>query len=313
LEVNKTAVSVYGYSKEEFLSMTGLDIRPKEDHELFKSDVQKTISGEKPYKKIRTHLKKNGEKMMVESTAYILDFFGKRAVLTLVNDITQETRLKEELEKQQSRRKKEITKAMFKAEEKERTAIGLELHDNVNQLLTSARLYNELAVNSTDLQKDYARKCIELIDQAIGEIRKLSRALIAPNFNQKGLLTAIQNIASLLKMSRGLNVEINAGAFNEDKLDQGRKLAIYRIVQEQLNNVLKHAKASLVQVDLSFAGQEIKLVIKDNGVGIDAMKNRTGLGLANIESRAAFYKGHTEVYSKPGEGCTLHVTLKLNE
>ncbi|MEI6948889.1 PAS domain S-box protein [Paraflavisolibacter sp. H34] len=312
LEVNDTALRVYGYTRQEFLALTARDIRPSQDVAAYEQEVEQLRRTGLPKERTYTHKKKDGQELLVEVHGYLFDFLGRQAVMVLAKDITYETKLRAELEEQERRRKQEISQAVVKAEEKERTAIGLELHDNVNQVLTSARLYNELAVNGEGVQALYAQKCTSLIDKAISEIRQLSHALIAPNFNRKGLLAAIREIGRLVTETRGIRVELLAQDFPEEKLDQGKKLTLFRIVQEQVNNILKHAEASLICISLSLAKSNcVRLEVADNGKGFDPQVKPKGVGLSNIRSRASFHNGRMRVCSQPGRGCRVLVSFRL--
>ena len=94
---------------------------------------------------------------------------------------------------------------------------------------------------------------------------------------------------------------------------QAFKLVIYRIIQEQLNNILKHAEACEVEVSLKNEDGQVELTIKDNGVGFDTTAKRTGIGLKNIRNRAQIYDGNVEIISSPGNGCTMKVKFKKNK
>ena len=95
------------------------------------------------------------------------------------------------------------------------------------------------------------------------------------------------------------------------RMNEKFKLDVFRIVQEQLNNIIKHAKASRVKIGLFQNEADIVLSVADNGIGFDITKKADGIGIINIKSRAAFYDGHADFISKPGKGCLLTVTFPL--
>ena len=99
----------------------------------------------------------------------------------------------------------------------------------------------------------------------------------------------------------------------EKLLDKGLKLTIYRIIQEQLNNIVKYAKASLVRVAVLFCNGELQVVISDNGVGFDCSKVSNGLGLKNMKHRAEMYKGNVDIRSSPGNGSVITVRFPAVE
>jgi signal transduction histidine kinase len=108
-------------------------------------------------------------------------------------------------------------------------------------------------------------------------------------------------------------VVLDTKNYKEDKIDSGIKLMFYRIVQEQLNNIFKHANASQVSIQITTTNESTILAIRDNGKGFDTSKTRGGIGLRNISNRAKFYDGSTKVISFPGKGCTLEVIIPLQK
>ena len=108
-----------------------------------------------------------------------------------------------------------------------------------------------------------------------------------------------------------LKIKFALEKFKEESVNEKFRINIYRIVQEQLNNILKHARASDVCITLLQSTRSIRLSITDNGVGFDTGKNQNGIGLANIKSRAAIYNGAAIFTSQPGKGCVLKVEFPL--
>ena len=106
-----------------------------------------------------------------------------------------------------------------------------------------------------------------------------------------------------------LKISFNAEGLHEASLNEEQKVTIYRIVQEQLNNVLKHAQASSVNIQLNTAGDHVNLLIEDNGKGFDTNAQRKGIGITNIISRAELFNGKVKIDSSPGNGCRLEVIL----
>lgn len=311
LEVNQAAIRTYGYSREEFLQLTGRDIRQAGQAAVLEEEVAAILHTGKEYRTRAVHVKNGGEVMAVAITAYPVDYFGKAAVLVQAQDITGEERLRRELETSRRQRQQEIMEAVMKAEEKERTSIGHELHDNINQILASAKLYVETALRAGEDKDEYLRQGVHIIDVAIQEIRQLSKDLVATGFRHHGLVVAIQDITSLINTARGIRFHLCTEGYEDEALSEGHKLALYRIVQEQLNNIVKHARATEVQIELYTSDGRVVLRIRDNGRGFDTSGRPKGIGLSNIASRASFYNGGMEVLSAPGRGCELKVTLAL--
>ncbi len=128
-----------------------------------------------------------------------------------------------------------------------------------------------------------------------------------------GLCEAIENIVGETMEINPVKITFALGSFIENSVNDKFKLNIFRIVQEQLNNILKHAKATKVSISLLQNKKSIKLTISDNGVGFDTSKKRKGIGVANIKSRAATYNGTADFISRPGQGCILTAIFPVAE
>lgn len=226
-------------------------------------------------------------------------------------DITERRRLQDELVRAQVELQKGITEATILGQEKEKEAIGKELHDNINQVLASTKLYLEVARGQRALQEEMIGRVYENVLYAMDEIRRLSHSLIPPSLDDHGLLDSVNELAEELNRAGAFAVRVEAGCFSEAVLDEPKKLMLYRVVQEALNNAVKYARATEVVVSF-FAGPEgLHLRIADNGVGFDPDRRSRGIGLRNIESRVAYYEGRVQLDSAPGRGTTLTVLLPL--
>lgn len=226
-------------------------------------------------------------------------------------DVTEKLKLESALRESQLQRQRAITEATIKGQENEREQLGIELHDNINQILATSRLYLDFAVSEPTIKTEIILKSKEFISQAIEEIRRLSKALLPPTLEEFGLITALRDLVDIVEMPGGIRVEKKWDEFQEQFLQKDQKLTIYRIVQEQLNNIMKHAAASTVSIRLRLINENeldhVELVIKDDGKGFDPALKRNGVGLRNIISRAELFGGNVTIQSKPGQGCELKV------
>jgi signal transduction histidine kinase len=208
----------------------------------------------------------------------------------------------------QQRYQQRLTQQIIDAQERERESIGRELHDNVNQVLTSVKLYLDLASADPAQAPGYLAKATPHLQSCINEIRHLSRELSAPTLGTHSLIDSIKALIELVAGSSGLHI-----LFFYDKytatLDKEQKLAFYRILQEQLSNIVRHANANEVRVNLGQANDFTELVVRDNGQGFDVAAKRGGIGLNNIESRARVFGGKVKLVSKVGEGTLLAVRI----
>jgi PAS domain S-box-containing protein len=313
LEVNDAALKTYGYSREEFLRMTGKEIRSGEEEEAFEKETQYVLESGTEQRKLWHHRKKSGETILVAVTAYPMDFFGTPAILVQAHDISEEERLRKLLERNEKQKQHEIMEAVLNAEERQRSLIGEELHDNVNQILASAKLYIESALMLPGEQEPLLRTGIRIIGTAVEEIRKLSKELVIPAFGQQSLLEAVQDLSDALELTGNLHVTLQTEGFNEDRLSEGQKVALYRILQEGLNNILKHSGATEVMLALFMTDSQLRMEIRDNGRGFDPSKERKGVGFINMVNRASLYEGKVDIVSAPGKGCHLLINFLLDE
>jgi PAS domain S-box-containing protein len=256
---------------------------------------------------------KTGKHIIVHMSANpIYERDGKyEGALAMVSDITEKIKLQRELSQQQERRQKELSRAEINAQEKERTKIGEELHDNINQLLVTSKLFLGHALQTGQYKTNTIRS-MECINQAVEEIRQLSKGLVGPSRAASiGLVASVTDLVIELSALKNIQINFDHDSFQEEITDEGLKLIIYRIIQEQLNNIFKHAESSEVTIQLVHRDAHLELWIKDNGKGFDTTKKRKGIGLANIAGRVIAYNGKVEIFSSPGNGCSLGVIFNL--
>ncbi len=308
LEVNDTAVELYGYRREEFLIKTVFDLSLSKDQNKIKHFA--SVARQKNEFRsdvICKHINKPGEEMHMHISSHLIQFKGRQVILTMATDITDKIILENELENERQLKQQEITNAVITAQEKERQELGSELHDNINQILAGSRLYLGLAKKELNIDHPYLIETDTLIFSAITEIRTLSHSLIAPSLHESELLAAIGNIIEVTQETSGIIISLQACGFDETDIPDKLKLSIYRIIQEQFNNILKHAGAQKIIVRLIQEKEKTLLSIKDDGVGFDTTKKSNGVGLMNIKTRASLFNGDLSIISSPGNGCELRV------
>lgn len=202
---------------------------------------------------------------------------------------------------EQKRLEKELSEATIQAQERERDELGKELHDNINQLLATSKMYLGMAKNSTKTSVDLVGKSYEFVNIAIEEIRKLSKTLVAPSLDDSGLESALQNLADELNNAGILEVQLVFEVNQNQIKDKKKELMLYRIVQEQITNIRKHAKAKKVTILINTDQDKIYLSISDDGIGYDPEKKANGIGLKNILNRVKFYSGNMDIISSTGK------------
>ncbi len=231
-----------------------------------------------------------------------------KVVMAVIRDTTERRRLQEELNEEKHNRQQLVMKQVIQAQERERTIIGGELHDNVCQILTTVKIYMNLVMKNSARSNEFLPKSMEFLDMAILEIRNLSHTLSAPTLGKKSLVVSINDLVSDMGVHSGISIIFNSSS-SADEIPIEQKLAIFRIVQEQLNNILKHAQATEVNITLTKQQHVTSLTIKDNGKGFVPGEDKKGIGLNNIEARAKAFSGSVEIIASPGNGCTIQVNF----
>lgn len=207
-----------------------------------------------------------------------------------------------------------IAMAITEAQEKERKQLGMELHDNVNQLLGATLLYLGVAIKSGKVANEelqVLKNCDDYINDAINELRKLSHRLTPYAKEEKSLKQIIEILIEPIRQAELFEISLHVDNFDKDIIDGEMQTNLYRIVQEQLTNILKHAEAEKVKISIRLTKKLIKLSVFDNGKGFDPASFKDGIGLENIKRRAEMFSGKCKLKSSPGNGCELFVELPL--
>jgi len=226
----------------------------------------------------------------------------------------QTQRLEKQLSEQQLLHQKRLTGASIGAQEKERNELGKELHDNINQMLGTIKMYLGMVITKQDVPEDLVGLSFQYVSEAIEEIRKLSKSLVAPSLGKISLAEALQELINGVHITRDLSIELHCDLKPEHKLNKDIELMLYRVVQEQINNIRKYSQSPTATITIrSFPNEYLSLEISDSGVGFDTTRKAQGIGLRNISSRVEYYSGRVSIISSPGKGCRLEVYIPLNK
>lgn len=218
--------------------------------------------------------------------------------------------------KQQKRlavREQELEKQRFRlvlqGEEKERSRLARELHDGLGQLLAAAKLQLGLAAGG---DAPAFHKAQQLLEETVLEVRSISHNLMPMSLASSGLAAALQQLFDKLQAPDKLEVEVHLEA-DFSRFDMAAQTAIYRVVQEVLHNMVKHAEASRIVIDIQEDGEELLVSLADNGKGFDPehIKQSKGMGWENLYTRVGLLNGALEVNSKPGRGTLVFAGIPL--
>jgi two-component system, NarL family, sensor histidine kinase UhpB len=227
------------------------------------------------------------------------------------NDISERKALEKKLTLERRKRQNEITNAVITAQEQEREQLGRELHDNINQILTTSKLYIEYSFTNEAMSRELLVSAKGFVESAVAEIRNLTKSLMPPTLGEMGLTMALKELVATLRPVNGFNIFTEWEGIDEVPIIEELKLTIFRIVQEQLNNIIKHAHAKDVWINMKQAQNTFELSIVDNGKGFDVKQKPNGVGLKNIYSRAQLYGGVVSIESELEKGAKLTVLFKI--
>lgn len=204
-------------------------------------------------------------------------------------------------------------KSMMDGEEKERSRMARDLHDGLGGLLSSAKLhFSNIQTENTDLkQSEDFRKALELLDNTSSEARKIAHNLMPEALVKFGLLDALRDFCNNISESNSLVIDFQSYKLKK-RLPESMEIMVYRIVQELMNNIVKHAKATDAIVQLMQNEQILFLTVEDNGIGFDNNKvEKDGAGMGNIKSRVDFLNGTFEIDSKQNEGTAININIPI--
>lgn len=313
-EVNDAAIAIYGYSRQELLQRKVLDFQTEAETNLIQDLAEKALSDESFRDTIIwRHKTRSGRIKHLQIAAHRVIYNDRPAILSLGIDVTEKIALERKLVEERIKKNKEITAAVINAQEQEREEIGLELHDNINQILASSRLYLGLAKSGGKLQTKYMGETDMLINCAIQEIRALSHALIPPFLEGNEFIESLDNIIKTTMEGSSLVIEKEISGIGEPPLSDKMQLTIYRIVQEQFNNIIKYAKANTVTLKLIQEGTRVNLLIRDDGQGASLGSKSDGVGLMNIRTRASLFNGDVSIITAPGKGFELLISFNITD
>lgn len=215
------------------------------------------------------------------------------------------------LQQREIRLVQEKANALIEGQENERKRIGRELHDGVGQLMTVVKLRLEELNDNPELKEELKG----LINEIIGEIRRISYNVMPAALVDFGLEAALKGLVENTRKYSNINFDFEYIKETEQRLNFEYSIAIYRIVQEALNNILKHAEATEVYLHVEKRHDEIYLYIKDNGKGFDftEITGNEGFGLRSMKERVALLSGRMELKSAKGKGTGIEVFVPVSD
>jgi len=203
---------------------------------------------------------------------------------------------------------------MIEGQEEERKRIARELHDGLGVLLSATKMQFTSIKDTSPENRPMIEKAIQLLEQASGDVRKISHNMMPGLLTKLGFFEAVEDLFDNLNDTGNLQaiLEING---SQERMPENREIMLYRIVQEMVNNTLKYAQAGKIKLLINVLSDHLTMVFADDGIGFDAEKvlrtNSESLGLKSIQSRVNFLNGEVVLESRPGEGVKYSFQVPL--
>lgn len=305
--------ALFGYQDDAGSFVRNLAHIHPGDRKSVRSSLEKALGSKDDHWQLEYRFQcLDGTYRTILDKAYILRSPDHKAIRMIgaMHDITEQRNLEKMLVEEEVRKKRQIVSAIMEAQEKERREISSELHDNVNQILTTCKLFLEIARNEPSDAR-FIDACYQNIQTVIEEIRNISHNLTPYTLKDLGLAAAMHDIVQKINQSGKLMIRLpSLQDLEEDTISPDIKLAIFRIVQEKINNVLKHSQATELRIEITVGDdRRLLLILADNGRGFDEKAVKKGMGLNNIRNRVEFHKGTMLLRTAPGAGCELTIEM----
>ncbi|SHF98123.1 PAS domain S-box-containing protein [Cnuella takakiae] len=301
-----------GYEAHELLHKPLLQFIHPQDVESTLAGIHRVKTGQQLQGVRHRFRRKDGQYVWLESKGanhYDNPLIG--GMIVNARDIDRQVELQQKLDAAERSKQKAITSAVIKAQESERSKMGLELHDNVNQVLTTVKLYNEMFLSGYCEDRSLLERSSRYLQECINEIRSISKRLSAPTLGKITLHDSVHDLVESINLTNKLQISFHPVGIFGLQIAEDMHLGIYRIIQEGLNNVIKYAQAGTAEIRLEFTDGLLQLVITDDGKGFDTSTRSTGIGITNMKTRAESLNGIFQLRSAPGAGCTIEVSFCL--
>jgi len=317
IESNPALQVLLGLSQEELRCQMFTSFTEPEDEERCRGLLQELVLGQRDSIQIeKQYLRKDGQKAWAHLT--VSTFRGaeeeQQFAIGMVEDITLKKQAESEIRTYQQQLRS-MASELSLTEERERRRLATELHDHVGQILALAQIklgaVRESAGNALAGPMDEIRR---LVEQTIQYTRSLTFELSPPILYDLGFEAAVEWLAEMMQEQHGLRIEVQA-AKGPKLLNDEIKVLLFQAVRELLVNVIKHAQASRVRIAIGREGQDMRIKVEDNGVGLpislDAPLGGRGFGLFSIRERLKYLGGHLKAESEPGQGTRVTLTVPL--
>lgn len=312
LAVNASATQHYGYSREEFAKMTLRDLLVPKEQETFLEALTET-SFSKPSLRTWKHVTKNRTLIDVEVFWAPLELDGRNVRLLIVQDITEKLAL--QLAQYHEEVRRLLLERALQVQEDERRRIARELHDEAGQLMTSLLIGLRAVSDVRRLAdaKKQAKRLREIASDAINELGRLARGLHSSVLDDLGFEPALSRFVSEFSKLQAIHVDLEMNDSQIAEFSRDEQINLYRIVQEALTNVARHAQARSVHIRFQSTPSYMEMTIRDDGRGFPGVTHTSTssrhLGIEGMRQRAASLGGSLQISSTPEGGTQVRLQI----
>ncbi|HSA63004.1 MAG TPA: PAS domain S-box protein [Nitrospiraceae bacterium] len=311
---NQGAVKLFGYDPDEILGQSLDRLLPERLRVDHSRHIQTFAHSAESARRMAQRrdvfgLKKDGTEFPAEASISKLTVGQETTFTVILRDITDRLRTEHQLHS--------LATQLMTAQEEERRRISRELHDDINQRLALLAFEMGRMETGSSVSADAARQAFQSLAQRLAaisdDVRRMAYQFHPSILDDLGLSAALNHLANEFSVNTGIKTVVVQEDFG-DLLPQEVASCLYRIAQESLANVTKHARASRVELELTCDGQEVTLSVHDSGVGFDLERIRAhhlGLGLVNMRERVRSVHGRLEIQAQPGQGTHIIVQIPL--
>ena len=304
VEANPAAAEMHGYSLDE---MVGMDVRLliADAHKHTFDGFMEALQAAGTVSLDSVDVRKDGESFPIEVRGRRFVHEGEPAVLAMIRDVTERVRA--------TQQQAQLSRKILVAQEEERSRVSRDLHDGLGQLLTALRLEVDWMGKRNeegDVQVSTG-EATALIERAVGELRGICRGLRPPLLDDLGLEPAVLQLIETFEERASIPVDLKLDLGEDADVPAEVALCIYRVLQEALTNIRRHAQANLVHISLQLVEGAVDLSVSDNGRGfdLDTIPASPGFGLTGMQERAKLANGTLDVRSEPRQG--THIELRV--
>jgi signal transduction histidine kinase len=296
---------------KKILSQKSAELEKKYETEKKEAQIKK-LEAEKQVQQLSIRQKNALNYILIGSAVALLII----SLLLYRNHTSKQKLQQQRINELENEKQLTATEAVLKGEEQERTRLARDLHDGLGGMLSGIKYSFQTMKGGLIMTPDNAQafeRSMDMLDSSIKEMRRVAHNMMPEALVKFGLDIALRDFCHDINQSGALQVSYQSIGIKDLSIDQTTAITIYRIVQELINNTMKHASAKTAIIQVSTINDGISITVEDDGKGFNPviLEGSRGIGWSNIQSRIEYLKGKVDVQSEPGKGTSVHIELSI--